>query len=274
MGGYRQILLAMGLCLLAVGALVVPQIPDVLRVYGEKKGRIVDRDSGEGIPNATVVAEGFIGYPSVMRWEVACTYTAMATTDENGFYRLPSEFSHRRFGAPFERRMHYFELRASKDGYVDAATKWPLHLDPNGYVTSSLKAWTSLEHPPSFNGLEVEVPTFYLLQAELPLPEKIAYFEQTGLTFYCAPYDPTFDPRRKLQSDFYQSVVTQICAGPPDETIGQTTLEILLHYAPRSQGFISEMQKVDRTWASHLGDPKSTYRFDQISATLKAGYAP
>ena len=135
--------IALGTCLVAAAVLSVFLFvaPRFLPALGPKTGRIIDHDTGEGIAGATVVARGSFEGNGGWRSIHFCTYASMTITDKDGYYSLPSEYSHWTFASPSINSENVWLMFASKDGYVQADVKWPFDYDSNG--RPRVDTWTS-----------------------------------------------------------------------------------------------------------------------------------
>ena len=108
-----------------------------------KVGRVIDRDTGEGIPGAAVVAEGTFAQHGLWQGSHGCTYAVIAYTDKDGNYWLPSVFSHFSFGTPGANPRQWWEINVGKAGYVPAGTILPLQFDSAGGLQAKIPSWDS-----------------------------------------------------------------------------------------------------------------------------------
>jgi len=90
----RRVALALGAAF--IFAIYGSQLPGCLRAQLPKTGRVVDKFSGEGVPNAAVivvekhVAVGGFPFP---RESISFAYRELTHTDERGYFRSSTHFS-------------------------------------------------------------------------------------------------------------------------------------------------------------------------------------
>jgi hypothetical protein len=205
------------------------QVPGCVATLGPKIGRVIDKDSGNGIADVAVVADGHFMQSGLWQNFQTCTYSVIAYTDKDGNFELPNAFSHMTIGMPYAGPTQWFELTASKSGYVPGDVALPFKFDVLGSLHESVRSWSSLNQPRSWTDVYTRMPNLELKRAELTLKERVALFPTTGLTaFEGCPTDTEFV--LQMQSavrDFYRAEMKSVCNSPPDEQMETSTVGVL-----------------------------------------------
>jgi hypothetical protein len=155
-----------------------------------KVGRIIDHNSGQGIADVDVVVSGWYSQKGAWRDVSSCTYVATTKTDDNGYYHLPSEYSHLVLGSPWADPENYWYLYASKNGYAKADAKWPLQYDVVG-GTIGIPRWMSRSKVFQRNGLEIQISPIELMQVDMTLKQRVAYFARPDSVRIATTMTPT-----------------------------------------------------------------------------------
>jgi hypothetical protein len=226
------------------------QVPGCVLALSPKIGRVINHDSGEGIPGAAVVAMGQRG-TTQPRWccggMPVCTYAVIAYTDKDGYYQLPSAWTRASVGEPGDVE-HWWKLYVSKKGYVTEGTKLPMPVNSMGWVLDgTFNYWDSRSGFFSWNGLGVKILPLELKQAELALKERVAYFLSTGLTttWNCITDEPYRSQMQSAVRAFYEDQQAYVCHASPDETADAKTVERLYGISGNFHAFENRLKQLD-----------------------------
>jgi hypothetical protein len=268
----RRIFIAVSVLALAAFVSVFSQISDLRQEYGVRVGRVVSRDTGEGVPDAVVVAEGLAGFEWNGKWTSRCTYYQIAKTDSRGSFSFPSRWSHLRMGWPFGHPKNAFFVFVSKRGYIDARTDWPLHFDEDGSALSSIHAWHSGHGPPAkTSGLSTLLPDLQLLQIDGSLKDRVAGFASSGLPSWCSYDGSEENIRRSLISGFYRDIMDEVCQGSRLLTVDKATMSNLMLIAPNTSSFMQSATRLDKNWASNINSSAIFYSYEDACRVLQSG---
>lgn len=95
--------------LLAFIVSYMTQRSQLLTALGPKTGRIINADSGEGIPGAIIVEESWIVEEGVLSRSAGCTSVEMTRTDDSGNYHFRGSYYGWEMGSLLRRpRQHFF----------------------------------------------------------------------------------------------------------------------------------------------------------------------
>lgn len=247
-------------------------LPSYLPALAPKTGRIIDHDSGQGIADADVVVSGWYSQRGAWRDIDFCTYVAITKTDKEGYYHLPSEYSHVVVSTPSSNPENIWYLYASKDGYVTAGTKWPLEYDIDGGV-KGVSRWDSRSHSNTRAGSAIAITPIELMQVHMTLQQRIAYFRETGLSTYCSDDNSYLAPMRQAVHEFYQSVLNEICSSAENDTIPSTSVNYLMLYADEVQDYIAAWRKLDPQQNHHQMTANAvSYKLSDVCNVARAGF--
>jgi hypothetical protein len=260
-----------------VGLLILiaffPQIPGCIGALGPKYGRVIDQDTGEGVPGVAVVEEGRFAQNGLWQGSQTCTYGKIAYTDSGGNYVLSSALSRVSVGIPFASPHEWSTLRASKSGYVSAETATPLKIDYMGGL-QELPPWDSRISSSSWNGFWLSVPALKLRRVDLSLKERVAYFLTSGLTVHlgCPVDQADLVTLSTAVRNFYQSEIDYVCGATTEETIDTRTLSSLAIFASDYPKFEKRMNQLAHPalGANPFQKPYA-YRMSDVCEAMKAG---
>jgi hypothetical protein len=245
--------------------------PSFFPAFSLKVGRIIDHDSGQGIADADVVVAGWYSQKGSWRDVSFCTYVAITTTDQNGNYHLPSEYLHMVVGLPSADPKNSWYIYASKDGYVKADTKWPLQYDIDGSARG-ITRWDSRWYVTPRSGFEIQIPPIELMQVDISLTQRIAYFRETGFGANCSDDLTYLKPMRQAVRRFYESVTHVICTSAENDTIESTTVNLLTLWADDTQEFMAAWQALDPQLSHHeMVATSKAYRMGDVCKVARAG---
>src|SRR5581483_4916046 len=162
-------------------------------VYLRKTGRVIDADTGEGIPGAFVVADAnFI--ESVLKTGTLSEYRLILRTDSKGNYAIPSTWQYAispRFYWMtffFESSKHTWTVLALKPGYIEDADEQNL-VPPTADV--DYRPRVSRQRVSSWSGLSVNVQPIKLRKHNLSSAQAIVYYR--GIALYGVGDSPEAD---------------------------------------------------------------------------------
>ena len=209
--------IALGLLLAFVGVGYAVEVPELMRAYGAKDGRVVDQDTGKGVAGAWVVARAAMSSGGVFQTNHGCVYAAAAQTDKDGNYRLPSAWSHAAPGAPWFSPQTTWNVVATKPGYITTGDTPNPYTGSNGHGPSSSLGLTS-----------THVAEITLHKANLSTKQKVDYYAQT-VRLGCEKANPTdFQALVRL---VFNDLKTSVCSGSTDETLDASTVRGLAAFA-------------------------------------------
>lgn len=217
----RVVVLGLGLTLIAPFA---PQIPGCVAAHSAKTGRVVDIETGMGVPNATVIAsarflsEGFLFGPSGNE----VLYSKTAETRADGSYYVPPTWTDMKSGLPGTRARIKWFVTVFEPGYVVKGDEqsWQHYRDDGTRIYASM----STARPPKFsNILAMEIEDLKMYKIELGLKDAANYYGNIASMGMTPVPFPEFDKdRMRLEGNLYFK--EKVCAMDPSEYVGASTL--------------------------------------------------
>ena len=247
----------------------ITQLSEILIALGPKSGRIIDADSGDGIPGVIVVEESWFVEEGLLNRSAGCTSIEMTHTDANGNYHFQDSYYGWEMGFPTRSPHQHFFIHTTKHGYIEATTTWPLIHDSAGSIQTSYEPWSSTNFKLKMKGSEVEIPPIQLRQVEMSLQDEAKYFFFAGLQKYCPNSSASVAPLRDATSDFYEYATDKVCRGNDEDPIAKELVESIAIYSPNDSPVFQAMQDLNKKYRIAPQSKKGFYPRDEACAALR-----
>jgi hypothetical protein len=264
----------LGICTVLLLKLVdvfAERIPGYVLSGAEKRGQIVDAGATKGIPGAYVVVdsdvhtEGFM-VPHVEQFR---EYRLIVTTDSEGKYSLPSQWSKislsfPQFGIDVTREFH---VEVFSPGYVyqeDACCmeRFAQGLGSQRSVPASHRSDDHLEMDPIFMSTTEVLPqavTYYL-----PLQRALVQHLQT------APTEPD-EAETRVKTALYDFMLARTCGGDALTNVSHHTASRLISVSPNFEAATSELAIVEPDGFEIMPNKTVQWTAEQLHPTFLLG---
>jgi hypothetical protein len=241
------------------------EIPEIIDAYSAKTGRVVDKDSGKGIPGVTVIVQGSFNSAGLFQGSHGCTFAAFGNTDAEGNYRTPSGWMHVSPGLPIWDPHNTWTINVVKPGYtlVDSNNR----LTPHGRGANVSSTW---------NVLAVAVADIAMQHVDLPLKERVDDYAYADGSAGCIKVNP--DLYFRMKREIFVDLKAATCALPADASVDSPTVFGLTSfsanfnpdYSPTVESVRRRMTKIDAGFP-HIPDiPPQTYRAGDLCQVMTA----
>lgn len=155
------------------------QVPPILMAHSSKVGRVVDAETGQGMPDTYVVATAVFSAQGLIAGsanEALCR--VVAKTDSDGRFRIPSTWSKARYAMPFLQPSEKWLVTAIKPGYVvvgDEDSLYAWNKDGSPQLVPSSIVFTPIAH---WSGFGVDILPIQLQKTSLSSKQALIYFSK------------------------------------------------------------------------------------------------
>jgi hypothetical protein len=242
-------------------------------VYGAKDGRVIDADSGKGISGARVISVATANSRNAVHGgSYETLFRVVETTDVNGNYSIPSQWSHVTIWFP-------------PIPGTGPDVRWTLTVLYPGYVTvGDENTWEkfdrfgnpvylarSVEHPPAVSELGAHINDILLKKANLTLKQTALYYRQIlvrGLRLEFMK-DPEEINLRKMAM---HSLSDFVCTADPNSVLGYATMEGVVSFVSDVAKFAAISEKWKPTpWPAEMYQYPMYPAADLCSALKQTG---
>ena len=243
------------------------EIPEIVSAYSAKTGRVIDKDTGKGIPGVTVLVHGWFNEGGLFQGSQGCTFAALGYTDADGYYVTPSGWRHLTPGLPIWDPHNNWTINVVKPDYtlVDSNNRQT----PAGRGATVSSAW---------QGLAVAISDIAMKKVDLPLNERVHDYAITiGGGGGCVKVNP--DVYERMHREVFADLKSHTCALAADTQLdeptvfGLTSFSTYLYGDSRSVERVNEkMTKLDPAFGQALinDHPPHTYRAGDLCQVMTA----
>jgi hypothetical protein len=242
------------------------EIPEIVSAYSVKTGRVVDKDTGKGIPGVTVLVHGWFNEGGLFQGSQGCTFAALGYTDTEGYYATPSGWRHLTPGLPIWDPHNLWTINVVKPDYtlVDSNNRQT----PAGRGATVSSAWQILA---------VAVSDITMKKVDLPLKERVEDYGNVIGGGGCVKVNSEVYDR--MHQEIFADLKSRTCALGRDAQLdestvfGLTSLSTYLYGDSRSVERVNErMTKLDPAFSQALinNHPPHTYRASDLCQVMTA----
>lgn len=228
----------------------LPQIPGCVMANSPKKGRVVDKTTGQGMADVAVIATAEFSADNGFRFHGGgggprCTYKVVTFTDNNGDYSIPNQWLHMTFGIPLlqSESETTWTLTALKPRYaiVEDADDYLAMTDlgvqyngPNSVGRSPPATWW---------GLFVSVAPIEMKPVESTLRKQVFYYVRLLSPGVCGTN--THSPNEiKIRKAIYDELLPLVCREDPDAKLNWEQMGRLGLFSPDESKFRQRMREL------------------------------
>lgn len=258
---------------IAVGLLfVVGPPPGALSAFRAKSGRVIDKASGKGIPDAFVLATAtFEASPLINQSTNKVLFNVVVRADADGAYRVPSQWEHLALSLPGTDARITWAVTAFSPGYVVVGDDdgWRFTGDVAPFAAKSAS-----EPPPAhwtWDGMEVDPRV--LERTNLTLEEATVYYRKILLAGVSSvEAQSTLETQLRAASNEYFKQL--VCSKPSDTAIAMRIARYLMMFSTDQASAELRLQAIDPGRWSALSYARALpYSAAEVCDALRSGGA-
>lgn len=236
----------------------------------EKRGRVVDAQTGEGLPDVVVIANYELESATPVQIGSGCVHQKIVRTDANGYYVVPDASRDIDTAKRLLWRMlpgfsesYGWLLLYYKDGYLEKEEMERMVDLIEGQPVPSVARVAPYEK----EGAIYVVPPVVLQQVDESWPGVMAdaYIAKTGALAARAvcflPEERNSEEFKRLREDMKVSVRSLICNLPPDKVLAEQALRFSFTDCAASIGMRRIMERKEEGSTLSVGDMCEAYRY-------------